>query len=127
MSGQLHHVSLTVSDLTASERFYALFGFEKTQCYQDQQVTIQMFESQGSRIELFHFNEEGIPSKSESLIQLKHLGITHFALSVRDLETFHKKLSEVTKTTTIYQARLGSFRYFFCSDPDGNQVEVLEE
>ncbi|NOH71261.1 VOC family protein [Vibrio pectenicida] len=128
MSGQFHHVSLTVSDLVVSQNFYAFFGYQLERSFQDEQVTIHMLENQGSRIELFHFyGDVSSPTTSESLIALKRVGITHFALRVNDLEAFHRKLSEVTNITTIYNARLGSFRYFFCSDPDGNQLEVIEE
>ncbi|NOI80475.1 VOC family protein [Vibrio tubiashii] len=127
MSGQFHHVSLTVSDLVMSQKFYALFGYQLERNFQDEQVTIHMLENQGSRIELFHFNGETFTSIPEPLMTLRKMGITHFALRVSGLETFHRKLSEVTNITTIYNARLGSFRYFFCSDPDGNQIEVIEE
>ncbi len=127
MSGQFHHVSLTVSDLVASQNFYALFGYQLERSFQDEQVTIHMLENQGSRIELFHFCGDLSAPLPESLIALKRVGITHFALRVNDLEAFHRKLSEVTNITTIYNARLGSFRYFFCSDPDGNQLELIEE
>jgi len=127
MSGQFHHVSLTVGDLVASQNFYALFGYQLERSFQDEQVIIHMLENQGSRIELFHFSRDVSVPTSESLISLRKVGITHFALRVNDLETFHRKLSEVTDITTIYNARLGSFRYFFCSDPDGNQLEIIEE
>ncbi|MDC5721566.1 VOC family protein [Vibrio europaeus] len=110
-----------------SQKFYALFGYQLERNFQDEQVTIHMLENQGSRIELFHFNGEVFTPTPEPLMTLRKMGITHFALRVSGLETFHRKLSEVTNITTIYNARLGSFRYFFCSDPDGNQIEVIEE
>nr|WP_275436057.1 VOC family protein [Vibrio sp. Of14-4] len=104
-----------------------MLGYQLERSYQDEQVTIHMLENQGSRIELFHFCGDVSAPVPESLIALKRVGITHFALRVNDLEAFHRKLSEVTNITTIYNARLGSFRYFFCSDPDGNQLELIEE
>ena len=127
MSGQLHHVSLTVENIEVSTCFYSQFGYEVSATHQDDSVEIRMLKNQSSRIELFHFKEEVEPSSKESLIHLREIGIRHFALCSDNLDSLYTSLKDSTVTTEIRHARLGEFRYFFCLDPDNNQVEIIEE
>lgn len=127
MSGRLHHVSLTCASLTASIAFYRQFGFSVEQAFQDEHCSITLLYNQHSRIELFSFKGNPLPSQiPEELIYLKSIGIRHFAIEVDDLTAMHSTLSTTTKVTPITPARLGSFHYFFCYDPDGNQIEILK-
>lgn len=127
MSGQLHHVSLTVKNIDTSMRFYEQFGYQASTTYQDETVEIRMLKNQGSRIELFHFKVDVQDSSKEPLIHLKEIGIRHFALCSDNLDSLYTQLNSTTTTTEIRHARLGGFRYFFCLDPDNNQVEIIEE
>ncbi|QUM75712.1 VOC family protein [Moritella sp. 24] len=126
MPGRLHHVSLTCASLTASLAFYRQFGFAIEQQYQDEACSIVLLHNQNTRIELFVFSDDVTPQDHETLIYLKAIGIRHLAIEVSNLTTMHDLLSPTTTVTSIKQARLGSFNYFFCYDPDGNQIEVLE-
>jgi len=125
MSGRLHHVSITCASLTASLAFYRQFGFTVEQQYQDEACSIVLLHSQNTHIELFVFSDTVAPQNHETLIYLKAIGLRHLAIEVDNVAKMHDKLSLTTTVTPIKQARLGSFNYFFCYDPDGNQVEVL--
>lgn len=125
MPGRLHHVSITCASLTASLAFYRQFGFIIDQDFQDEQCTIVLLQSRNTHIELFTFTDAVSAKTHEDLIYLKAIGIRHLAIEVDDLIKMHETLSTTTIVTPIKQARLGSFNYFFCYDPDGNQIEVL--
>jgi len=125
MSGRLHHVSITCASLNASLEFYRQFGFITTQYFQDEQYTIILLQSRNTHIELFTFTDAVSAKNYKDLLYLKAIGIRHLAIEVDDLIKMHQTLSTTTTVTPIKQARLGSFNYFFCYDPDGNQIEVL--
>ncbi|SGZ08328.1 Lactoylglutathione lyase [Moritella viscosa] len=126
MSGRLHHVSITCVSLTASIAFYHKFGFTIEQEFQDKLCTIVLLENRNTHIELFTFADAVSPQDHEDLIYLKAIGIRHLAIEVDDLIKIHQALSTTTTVTPIKQARLGSFNYFFCYDPDGNQIEIIK-
>lgn len=130
MSASLHHVSITCQSLTTSLAFYQQFGFEIEKQYQDDKVQIVLLSNQTSaRIELFQFHHSPLTEYKEEIClpHIQRRGITHFAICVSDIETTKQQLSGTGKCSEISLARLGGFRYFFTLDPDGNQLEIIEE
>lgn len=127
MSGRLHHISLTCSDLKKSMEFYRLQGFMVQQCYSDEQCQIVLMAGEAGHIELFCFSDS-VTQQQNSSDFLKKKGITHFALHVSSLQQTRSQLQSCGyQCGEIITARLGKFRYFFTSDPDGNHVEFIED
>lgn len=126
MPGLIHHVSITCTDIAASESFYLLLGFKPIKVYEDNTCKIVLLEGDNSHIELFHFklaNVEKLDAK-----KIESIGLTHIAIKTKSLE--------ITKETLVNaghncqdnkEARMGGFSYFFSSDPDGNLVELIKE
>jgi len=133
MSGCIHHISLTCHSLNDSQRFYSQFGFSIEKKYEDSFVSIVLMSADnGAKLELFHFNSSiksvsNINKNTSEFPTLKKNGITHFALSVDDIDKYHRFFSNADYCSEIRQARLGHFVYFFTVDPDGNQIEIIME
>ncbi|MGF1739530.1 VOC family protein [Vibrio profundum] len=125
MMGNLHHVSFTCRSLKASQQFYQQFDFNEEKRYQDEEVTIVLLKSRaGTRIELFHFHSN-TSSDVRDFMSLKPIGISHIALTVPDLDACLELVRSGAKCSPITRARMGGFRYFFTTDPDGNNVEFI--
>ena len=57
------------------------------------------------------------------------IGISHYALSVDDLDSLYKNLIE-EKASFFYEVQTspdGNVKIAFCRDPEGNILELVEE
>lgn len=129
MSGRLHHVSLTCSDLNKSIEFYNSNGFFIEKKYEDNDCKITLMKGETGHIELFYFKKNtDLPHSQQQSDFLHKTGLTHIAFAVSNLNEVHIKFLEKGYTCSeINTARLGGFRYFFTQDPDGNFIEFIEE
>ncbi|CAH0542751.1 VOC family protein [Vibrio marisflavi] len=126
MMGKLHHVSLTCDSIEPCISFYQRFGFVEEKRYEDQEIIIVLLNnSQSARVELFEFKDSREQSSERQFLELRKKGISHLAIEVVSIEECHSSLSRLQECSSIQQARLGGFRYFFTTDPSGNNVEVL--
>ena len=128
MSVRLHHISLTCKSLVLCRVFYEDLGFVIHRHYQDDEVNIILMRSKGAYLELFEFatTTEGNRIKAEDrLPNVKKIGITHFALQVDNLKKTRNKLKNKHRCSKITKARLDDFSYFFTTDPEGNQIEII--
>jgi glyoxylase I family protein len=141
----LDHVSVTVSDLDRSLRFYQeLLGLpllsrgEITAPHLDQiigldqPVTLRWAEldlRNGQILELFQYVEP----KGEPLVQrTADPGSSHFALRVDDVHQLHARLTEsgVTCRSQPVQIPSGDWagaRAVYVLDPDGATVELVQD
>lgn len=126
MPGIIHHVSITCTDIAASQSFYQLLGFIPSKIYEDNQCIIVLLKGKNSCVELFNFKLVAI-GKFEAK-KLESIGLTHIGIETDDLAITNGILTNAGYQCNEYQeARMGGFRYFFTSDPDGNLVEIIEE
>ncbi|MBP9711557.1 MAG: VOC family protein [Candidatus Pacebacteria bacterium] len=122
---KLHHVAITIKDLTVSIPFYEeYFGFKEKVRFRrdDMGGTGVMLEGENIIIELWQFDVLNEGAKEE----LSFTGIRHIAFTHNDPEALRNSFIE--KGINCGQFRVGASggQYFFLSDPDGNQIEVYK-
>lgn len=127
----IHHVSLSVSDLTASLAFYSRFGFAEVLRWRadDDSLTIVHLKLRDFILELFNYSRPVTHSSDQSLDDdLRIVGVRHFALRTGSLVDALNALK--TNGLTVYrditEGRTG-ITYCFFRDPDGIFVELVED
>ncbi|HEN3611027.1 MULTISPECIES: VOC family protein [Yersinia] len=127
MSGYIHHISITCSNINNTLAFYANLGFHKTKVYRDDECIIQhLSDRNGFIIEVFYYINSHHLNK-ERPFSTERLGITHFAFIVCNInESLHALKKQSIECGNIMTARVDSYRYFFTYDPDGNAIEIIE-
>lgn len=127
MLGRLHHISLTCSNLNVSLNFYRSLGFISEKRYDDDSCSIVLLKGNIGKIELFYFFDNTEPLKKNNIF-LKQIGITHIAFCTDDIKKARKECqNRGICCSKITFARLKGFFYFFIQDPDGNQIEFIED
>lgn len=138
----IRHVGLVVQDLQKSMHFYCeLLGFKvKSQQlenghyisamlgFPDAEVeTVKMeLEPNGSLLELLHFKNPS--GKKSELRKLNSSGFTHFAMTVKNLESLYNNLVSAN-IKFVGQPVVTENKYAkvaFCQDPEGNYLELTE-
>lgn len=139
MIKDIRHIGIVVSDLVASLRFYKLLGFkvdkqmiekgdyiDKISSLSNVKVTtVKMRSVSGQLIELLYYHSHKKISKK---CELSDIGITHFAVTVDDIEYAYRELSKVGISFNS-QPQLspdGNAKLTFCQDPDGVFIELVE-
>ena len=138
----IRHVGIVVSNLENSIAFYKdLLGFEiisntlEPSLFIDKLLgisnsrltTVKMRLPEGHILELLHFQSHQDPD-----IQIKDLvsvGITHFALTVKNIELLYTKLMNlgVEFICPPEKSPNGFAKVTFCTDPEGNYIELVQE
>jgi len=123
MNYKMIHVCLRVLDLNASERFYFdAFGFESARKKEyPKDFTLSYLIAKGAPFELELTCNYGRTQPYEI-----GNGYSHVAVGVDDLEGSHQKHSEAGFEVTPLKGLPGSPpQFYFITDPDGYQVEVV--
>jgi glyoxylase I family protein len=137
----VRHAGIVVSDADRSLRFYRdLLGLS----VQSDQLetgpfieavlaepgvrvrTVKLGAPEGvALVELLEFHE---PCSAGQAPALTHLGPTHAALTVADLDDLHRRLSDagIRFLSEPRDAPDGRARVAFCADPDGTMLELVE-
>ena len=131
MKFQAHHFMLSVRNVEASAKFYALLGFSPLSDYRDDEVRIAQFQNaDGFIVELFEYEF----NKNKPMLDLtpgnnlEELGVRHFGFCVDDLTTAYEFLSQSGyKTIEPRIGRTKGMEYFFVQDTDGNWVEIATD
>lgn len=130
---RIHHVCLSVSNRETSVAFYKKLGFTDHTLWQaeDGSLTITHLKLNGIILELFCYkNPTPAPDSIFSTkTDIPVIGTKHFALCADSIEEARDDLAKkglVEPDTEITQGRTG-LRYFFITDPDGIQVEIVED
>lgn len=122
-----HHLGLVVSDLERSTAFYHALGFETVQeLYTDDESRAIRFVELGSfRLELFWYAQQ-LPS---SVPPGKAIGFRHLALRTWDIDaTFEAlKAKGLLGEDVEIRSAPGGFRLLFFRDPDGLEIEIMQE
>lgn len=123
----VHHVSLVVSDIEESLKFYSILGFLDKFMYseEDGSVEIHHLKNQNFIVELFRYKNSNKRKVKQNNIEI---GVEHFSMQVGDINSAYKELCQknVNILTPITIGRTG-INYFFICDPDGNKIEIVED
>lgn len=142
MISAVRHVGVVVSDMEASLRFYRdLLGLtvvrdlEETGTYANTLLalegvrvhTVKLAAEQGpTLVELLQFRSH--PRTASPGREICSIGVTHFALTVSDLDEVYRRLTEVRVPFLAPPQRSpdGYARVTCCRDPDGTLIELVE-
>ena len=138
---RVRHIGITVNDLDKMLNFYGKFlGFSQQKVALEQGEYIDNFSSLENvrvttaklsntrdevMIELLKYHShEGRSERSE----LINTGITHFALTVPDLNSLYEDLLNegIEFNAPPQKSPDGNALVTFCRDPEGNLLEVVE-
>ncbi|MFW5987912.1 MAG: VOC family protein [bacterium] len=121
------HVTITVSDLKESIKFYRdILGLEVMGMLEqnDGDFKLVYFKAGSSVIEMFHFSEKG---KAILENDDHDLGIKHFGFKVDSVDQVTKTLKEKGVEFTLEPLdATGGVRIAFFKDPDGVLIEIVE-
>ena len=128
----VNHVTISVRDNIRSIEFYKKFGFKILKSWQadDNSIKIDTLKLNNIILEIFCYKEfTELPKTAENVsTDLPVIGTKHFALGVKNIEDGKEFVlkNDICKEVNIKVGRLAK-PYFFITDPDGIQVEIIEE
>ena len=135
----LHHLTISVSSLEKSQRFYKKLGFIYSRDFERKDYPAKfrdmLLENFTLRLVEYEGNLKKIPLCYKNPIKnFKTLGLKHFALQVQDILKFKKdsKLSNyifldgMNKKAQIQQG-ITEVNYIFLKDLDNNLIELVED
>ena len=125
-----HHVGIVVSDMDRSTAFYEELGFETTAFMpaDDGSKAIKFMALGPIMVELFWYAQT--PEASAPLGRgERRLGFKHLALRTED---FEGTLAELKAKTLVPRNAVtreipGRFKLVYFEDPDGLEIEVMQE
>jgi len=137
VSGTVHHVGTTVSDLDRAVDFYTeVFDIEVANRFTASgeafstgvgvpNATGQFahLDGDGVVVELVEYDPEGDEAAAESV---NDRGAKHLAFGVDDVEDFYENLPEDVETVSEPQTSSTGTTILFVRDPEGNLIEVLD-
>ena len=120
-----HHVGIVVSDLDRSKAFYGALGFETVQETEGADKTITFMRLGALMVELFCYRET--PPKTPSPERV--IGFKHLALRTRDIDSALAELraASVVPDAAAIRDMPGGWRLLFFDDPDGVEIEIMQE
>ena len=138
----IRHVGIVVSNLENSIAFYKdLLGFEIVSRKDEPSLfidkilrlsntkltTIKMRPHNGQMLELLNFHSH--QCHDINLKTLIDVGITHFAVTVKNIEDTYNKLinNGIAFIHPPEKSPNGRAIVAFCTDPEGNYIEFVEE
>jgi catechol 2,3-dioxygenase-like lactoylglutathione lyase family enzyme len=140
MIKNIRHTGIVVNDLNASLHFYQdMLGFkvvkqmEESGRYIDnilalsnvKVTTVKMASPDGQLIELLYYSSH---VKEQKTREICDIGISHIALTVDDLNSYHNKLKNqgVQFNCPPQLSPDGYAKVTFCRAPEGTFVELVE-
>lgn len=128
----VHHVSISVSDLSKSLAFYNVFGFKEVYRWESPKKDLFIVHMRLGDVflELFCFKKHKRAPKSTKQLEtdLPVLGIKHFALKVNNIDVVKNNLKdkEIASDIEVKRGRT-DVDYFFVKDPDGLFIEIVQD
>jgi catechol 2,3-dioxygenase-like lactoylglutathione lyase family enzyme len=131
MNLQPHHLGLVVSDLARSTAFYEALGFRITSdlSAEDGSRAIRFLSLGAFQLELFWYAEPLEPRPAAAPAGRGRLGFRHLALRTDDLEGALAELKSAGHAPADLEIRVvpAGFKLVFLSDPDGVEIELMQE
>ena len=128
---QLEHIAISVSDLDRAVAWYGRnFGFEQLAKGDKPglRVRVALMRRGDRMLEIFEpYDPLPMPEGESGLhTSLQRLGAKHMALVVDDITAAYHQLSGngVEMETEVVEGRTSE--YFFCKDPDGILIEIIQ-
>lgn len=121
-----HHVGIIVKDLARSKEFYSALGFNVTSEMDDGTKTICFMRLGSFNLELFAYDS---PVQAPPRAEGRALGFRHLALRTDDVDGAldELKAAGLVATDTAVREVPGIARLVFFDDPDGVEIEVMQE
>jgi catechol 2,3-dioxygenase-like lactoylglutathione lyase family enzyme len=137
MSGTVHHVGTTVSDLDRAVEFYTeVFDLEVLNRFTASGENFATgvgvpggtgqfahLDGDGVVVELVEYDPEGDEAAAESV---NDSGAKHLAFGVDDVEGFYETLPDDVETLSEPQTSSTGTTILFVRDPEGNLIEILD-
>ena len=131
MNLQPHHIGLVVRDLARSTAFYEALGFRIASDLpaEDGSRAIRFLELEGFSLELFWYAEPAEPQPASAPAGNGQLGFRHLALRTDDLAAALAELKSLGLVPADLKIRVVpiGFKLVFLSDPDGVEIELMQE
>ena len=131
MKLQPHHIGLVVSDLARSTAFYEALGFgiSSDRPSDDGSRVIRFLELDGFSLELFWYAKPAEPKAAPAPGGKGQLGFRHLALHTDDLAGALAELKAAGLVPADLEIRVVpiGFALVFLSDPDGVEIELMQE
>lgn len=126
-----HHIGLVVRDLARSTAFYEALGFRVASDlpFEDGSRAIRFLELGGFELELFWFAEPIEPTPAPAPAGRGRLGFRHLALHSADVESALAELKSIALAPPDLEVRVVPIGYkiVFLTDPDGIEIELMQE
>ena len=128
----IHHISLSVSNINNSLKFYEKLGFTEVLRWKadDDSIEISHLKMGDIYLELFCFKDfEEAPLTSLKLdTDLPRIGMKHFGVKVQSIEEARQWVldNNLAKEITIKKGKT-KIDYFFIQDPDGIFIEFVQD
>jgi glyoxylase I family protein len=122
---KLHHVALTIKDLSTSIPFYEdNFGFKEVNRFRrdDMGATGVMLAGENINIELWQFDDFQEGERTDLSVS----GIKHIAFTVDDVEALHTEFTNKGIDCGDIKTGASGGKYFFFKDPDENDIEIYK-
>lgn len=131
----LHHVELTVADLSRSIAFYEALGLKLRMRWSEgpdlcaegfgvegADIELAQLDGYGITLELIQFN---VPEGATTSAPIQDAGTAHLAFTVRDIVELHAALTSAGATVVSEPIRERSANWMQIVDPDGIRVEFI--
>ncbi|WP_328459435.1 VOC family protein [Streptomyces sp. NBC_00448] len=133
-AARFHHVSLSVADLPAQERWYgAAFGLDQVEERVDLPAagvrTAVLSDGRGLRVELIERSGSRPVSHPDPMAAAADRTFGHLALQVPDLDAAFAHLTGDCGARTVSPPAPGAtagMRYAYVHDPEDNLLELIE-
>nr|WP_234021707.1 VOC family protein [Streptomyces sp. 351MFTsu5.1] len=133
-TARFHHVSLSVADLDALERWYgAALGLDQVEERVDLPEagvrTAVLSDGHGLRIELIEREGSQQVSRPDPLSAAGERTYGHLALQVVDLDAVFARLTDTLEAGAVSEPGQGAsagMRFAYVHDPEGNLLELIE-
>ncbi|MDL1967284.1 MAG: VOC family protein [Deltaproteobacteria bacterium] len=128
----VHHISLSVKNVTESVAFYTKLEFSKVLQWESENrdLTIVHMKLNGIFLELFCFKNKKDAHESTKFLEtdLPRVGIKHFGLKVKSIEKAKEFVisNGLANSVNIKRGRT-EIDYFFIKDPSGNFIEFVQD
>jgi catechol 2,3-dioxygenase-like lactoylglutathione lyase family enzyme len=131
MDLQPHHIGIVVADLARSTAFYEALGFAESSANlaEDGSRAIRFMRLSVLQVELFWYAEPLSPEPAGESAARGRLGFRHLALSTGDLDGALAELTSAGVVPADIEVKVvpPGHRLAFFKDPDGIEIEIMEE